>query len=245
MIGCECPVCRSTNAKNHRTRSSVVLGFPEGNLLIDTAPDLRTQFLREDLQTVHAILYTHAHVDHLFGLDDTRLMPRYNEEKPLPIFCDENVSKNIHHVFSYIFDPEVQQFPAGGIPKLDIHIIRPYEEVEVLGGRVLPLTLLHGTRPILGYRIGNLAYCTDVKTIPPETEERLTGLDTLIIGCLRYKPHPTHMGLDEVLQVIERLRPKQTWFTHLAHDFEHEQLCSELPENVRPAFDGLRLEGVF
>ncbi|MDO4574920.1 MAG: MBL fold metallo-hydrolase [Planctomycetia bacterium] len=241
VIGCECDVCQSPDPRNRRTRSSVLLGFPEGNLLIDTSPDLRQQFLREKLQTAHAILYTHAHVDHLFGLDETRLFPKYNDDHPTPVFCDEQVDAHIRKSFDYIFDPEVQKFPAGGIPKLDMHLVQPGVPFSVLGREVLPILLLHGIRPILGFRIGNFAYCTDVKLVPPQSEEQLHGLDTLVLGCLRYRPHPTHMGLEEAMDFLQKIKPRQTYFTHICHDFDHEKLSAELPENIRPAYDGLRI----
>jgi len=245
MIGCDCSVCQSSDPKNKRTRSSVILGFPAGNLLIDSGPDLRQQFLREGLMWADAILYTHPHVDHLFGLDDTRLFPRLNGGKPTEVFCDEKTERNIRSAFSYIFDPQTQQFPAGGIPKLNIHRIEPFREFEVLGQKVLPLTIDHGWMQILGFRIENLAYCTDTKRIPPETLEHLYGLETLIIGCLRYEPHITHMGLTEVLELVDKIQPKRVFFTHIGHKFDHAVISSELPSHIQPAFDGLRLNKVF
>lgn len=245
MIGCECAVCSSPDPRNKRTRSSVILGFPEGDLLIDTSPDLRQQFLRERLLYADSILFTHPHVDHLFGLDDTRRFSHLNGKRPIEVFCSEHVEREIHARFEYIFDPAVQNFPAGGIPKLHLNRIEPFREFEVLGQKVLPLRIIHGRIEILGFRIGDLAYCTDVKIVPPETMEHLYGLETLIIGCLRYDPHPTHMGLDEVLELVEKLQPKRVFFTHIGHRFDHERLSSELPKHIRPAFDGLYLEKCF
>lgn len=243
MVGCECAVCTSSNPKNRRTRSSVILGCPQGNLLIDTAPELRLQMVREGIRSADAILFTHHHVDHLFGLDDTRRFPKFNGGGPTPVFCSEEVCDEIHLRFSYIFDPLALRFPAGGVPKLDIHVVEPNVEFDVLGARVLPLLLHHGIFRILGFRVGNWAYCTDVKAIPPESMHHLAGLDTLIIGCLRFKPHPAHMGLDEALAVLDTLRPKRAFFTHCTHDFEHEAVNAMLPENVRLAYDGLYLPG--
>lgn len=245
MIGCECSVCLSLNPKNHRTRSSVILGFPDGNLLIDTSPDLREQFLREKLKYADAILYTHPHVDHLFGLDDTRRFSQLNGGRSIPVYCSARVEEAIRRTFAYIFDPVVQHFPAGGIPKLTLNRIEPYKEFEVLGRRVTPLTIRHGMMTVFGFRIGNLAYCTDTKFIPPETLEHLYGLDTLIIGCLRYQPHPTHMGLYEVLEIVKKIQPKRVFFTHIGHNFDHEQISSELPDFIQPAYDGLHLEKCF
>ena len=245
MIGCECDVCQSLNPKNNRTRTSAILGFPQGNLLIDTAPEMRIQFTREKIRYAHAILYTHHHVDHFFGLDDTRRFQHLNGGLPTPVYCSEQVEHEIHIRFSYIFDPIVKKFPAGGVPKLEIHRISPYEEFEVLGRKVLPLAIDHGIFHILGYRIGDLAYCTDVKHFPDATLERLQGLETLIIGCLRYDPHPAHMGLQEVLDVVDILKPKRTFFIHTTHNFDYDQLNSQLPPNIRLAYDGLHLEHCF
>ena len=245
MIGCECSVCQSTNPKNKRTRSSVILGFPEGNLLIDTSPDLRGQFLRERLLAADSILFTHPHVDHLFGLDDTRRFSALNGGKNVEVYCSEHVEREIRTKFAYVFDPLVQKYPVGGIPKLTLIRIQAEKEFQVLGKKVLPLKIKHGMMEILGFRIGNLAYCTDAKTIPEETIEQLYGLETFIVGCLRYDPHPTHMGLSEVLELVERIKPKRVFFTHIGHGFDHENISSELPANIQPAFDGLYLRNCF
>lgn len=245
MLGCECAVCQSVDPKNKRTRSSVILGFPEGNLLIDTSPDLRWQFLRERLLFADSILFTHPHVDHLFGLDETRRFSSLNGGKNVDVYCSEHVEREIRTKFAYVFDPQVQKYPAGGIPKLTLNRIEAGTEFQVLGRKVLPLKIMHGMMEILGFRIGDLAYCTDVKTVPEETLEKLHGLETLIVGCLRYDPHPTHMGLSEVLELVEEIRPKRVFFTHIGHGFDHARLASELPENISPAFDGLYLKRCF
>ncbi len=245
MMGCQCEVCLSADSRNRRLRSSVILGVPEGNLLIDTSPDLRQQFLREKLSFADAILYTHPHVDHLFGLDDTRLFPMLNGRETIPVYASQHVTDEIRTRFAYIFDPRVQEFPAGGIPKLTLNVLEPYQETEILGQKVLPLTINHGLIDIFGFRIGNLAYCTDAKVIPPESMRHLYGLETLIIGCLRYDPHPTHMGLSEAMEIVNELKPRRVFFTHIGHRFEHGKLCEELPPHIRPAYDGLYLRGCF
>ncbi|MDO4570903.1 MAG: MBL fold metallo-hydrolase [Planctomycetia bacterium] len=239
-IGCECDVCQSSNPKNKRTRSSIIFRAKYGSILIDTTPDMRTQFIRERLAYADAILLTHSHFDHLFGLDDTRRFFDLNGQKRVPIYCSFGVSRDVHTCFAYIFDPAMRGY-GGGIPRIDIKILRRYRLVEILGMPILPVVLRHGKKPVFGYRFGNVAYCTDAKSIPSKSMDCLRDLDTLILGCLRYRPHPTHFSLDEALEVVKELKPKRTFFTHLDHEFEHERLEAELPNNIRPAYDGLRL----
>ena len=239
MIGCGCPTCTHANDKNRRTRCAVVLGLPDGNLLIDTPPDLRIQLVREGIGLVHSLLYTHAHADHLFGLDDVRVFPRYLGHN-LPVYCEEHVEETIRRAFHYIFDPAVQGYPAGGIPKLSFRRVS-CEPFDVLGATAVPVRLLHGRHDCLGFRFGNVAYCTDTKQIPPESMSLLGGLDVLILDCLRHTPHVTHMGMDEALEVVGRLAPKRAIFTHMSHDLEHEATSRALPDRVELAYDGLQV----
>lgn len=237
LIGCGCATCTSPDPRNRRTRASVVLGLPEGNLLVDTTPELRVQLLREGIGLIHAVAYTHAHADHLFGLDDLRIFPRYLGHE-VPIYCEEPVERAIRQSFGYAFDPLAQAFPAGGVPRLIFRRIgvAPF---SVLGASVVPLRLHHGRYDVLGFRFGRVAYCTDVKAIPPESEALLGGLDVLVLDCLRTEPHATHFHLDEALATAERLGAKRTLLTHLSHRLEHETLSRQLPPGVEPAYDGL------
>jgi phosphoribosyl 1,2-cyclic phosphate phosphodiesterase len=238
MIGCECPVCNSPNPKNNRTRPSVLMHLPAGNLLIDTSPELRIQLTREKIPVAHAVLYTHYHVDHLFGLDDVRLFPR-KLGGPLPIYCASDVEEVIREAFSYAFHPPPDN-PAFILPALQFHRIGE-QPFEVLGQRVTPIPLIHGRFHVLGFRVGDLAYCTDVNEIPARSWPLLEGLDTLILDCLKPGPaHPSHFGLDQALEVVERLRPKRTLLTHLSHtmDYVHPP---PMPPHVQMAYDGLRV----
>ncbi len=241
VLGCDCPVCLSTDPRDSRTRPSVLFQFPAGNLLIDTTPEMRLQLLREKIGHVHAIAYTHAHADHLFGLDDARLFPKAIGG-PVPIFCEDATEDDIRRVFHYAFSDHAQKIPAGGVPRIRFERVRPYEEFEVLGERVMPVRLEHGRFQVLGYRVGNLAYCTDVNRIPEESMERLQGLDVLILDALRFESHPTHFSLDEALAVVATLRPKHAYLTHLSHVFGHAEVEATLPEGVSLAYDGLSLE---
>ncbi len=241
MIGCKCAVCRSENPRNHRTRPSVMLQVPGGNLLIDTAPELRLQLVREGIDVAHAIMYTHNHADHLFGLDDARLFPKILGG-PVPIFCEAETETMIRQAFHYAFNEHAARIPAGGVPQIAFRTIEPGVPFQVLGETVRPIRLDHGRFRVLGFRIGGLAYCTDVNHIPDASWEVLEGLDTLILDALRPGWHPTHFCLAEALAVVERLRPGRTFLTHLSHEFDHETTESTLPAGVRLAYDGLTLE---
>ena len=238
-IGCGCAVCISDNPRNQRTRCGVVLGLPEGNLLVDTPPDLRTQLLREKIGLIHAVAYTHEHADHIFGLDDLRLMQFYLGG-PVPLYCEPQVERRIRKSFDYAFQ-ERKGLHAGAIPQLQMKPIE-LEPFDVLGTEVIPVRLKHGPRfEVLGFRFGNLAYCTDTNSIPEESREKLRDLDVLILDCLRRDPHTTHFGLDEALAVVADLQPKRTLLTHISHDLDHDQISAELPPGVQIAYDGLRV----
>jgi phosphoribosyl 1,2-cyclic phosphate phosphodiesterase len=241
MIGCECSVCTSRDPRNQRTRPSVLLAFPRGNLLIDTTPEMRIQLLRERIRQVHAIAFTHAHADHLFGLDDARVFSR-GIGGPVPVYCEPATEDCIRRAFAYAFRPGTEGWPAGAIPKLHFLRIEPDVAFEVLGQRILPIRLDHGTSPVLGFRIGSLAYCTDVSNIPDASGPMLEGLDILILDALRFESHPTHFSLDEALEVVEALKPRQTFLTHLSHSFDHGPVQAKLPPRVALAYDGLTLE---
>ncbi|MCH2115451.1 MAG: MBL fold metallo-hydrolase [Pirellulales bacterium] len=236
-IGCDCDVCTSDNPRNRRTRCGLAIGLPQGNLLIDTPPDLREQLLREKLGMVHAVLYTHEHADHIFGLDDLRLMQFYLGG-PVPLYCEPPVELRIRKSFDYAFEP-AHGLHAGAVPQLQMHTIG-LEPFEILGTPVIPVRLKHGPRfQVLGFRFGNVAYCTDTNGIPPASMEKLRGLDVLVLDCLRREPHATHFGLEESLAVAAELAPRRTLLTHISHDFEHEVTCAELPSGVELAYDGL------
>jgi phosphoribosyl 1,2-cyclic phosphate phosphodiesterase len=237
-VGCGCPTCTSSHPKNQRTRCSLVLGLPEGNLLIDTSPDLRTQLLREKIGIIHAVLYTHDHADHVFGLDDVRLFPYYLGH-PLPVYCEDYVEARIRKSFDYAFFTENENY-AGGIPQLNIKRItlKPF---ALLGQQFIPFRLTHGKFKVTGFRFGNIAYCTDTNGIPPESWSLLQGLDVLVLDALRPRSHVSHYSLQEAVEVAHKLKPKRTLFTHMGHELEHEATSTSLPPNMELAFDGLRL----
>jgi phosphoribosyl 1,2-cyclic phosphate phosphodiesterase len=240
VLGCPCAVCTSDDPRNQRTRPSALIRLAAGDVLIDTTPEMRLQLLRERVGFVAAILYTHAHADHLFGLDDARLFPRHLGG-PVPLYCEAETEEAIRRVFGYAFDAVSLRIPAGGVPKLRFERIEPGRPFRVLGQEILPIRLMHGRFGVLGFRVGGLAYCTDVSRIPDESWPLLEGLDTLVLDALRHEPHPTHFSLGEALEVVARLRPRRTYLTHLSHGFDHGPTEARLPAGVALAYDGLSL----
>lgn len=238
-IGCDCDVCLSKDPANNRTRCSILFRLPEGNLLVDTPPELRIQLLREKIPLVHAVLFTHEHADHLFGLDDVRLFP-FRLGHAVPLFCESHVEDRIRKSFDYAFSNRTPTHP-GATPQLMFQTIN-HDPFDVLGVRVTPIPLKHGPHfDVLGFRIGNFAYCTDTNQIPESSLDRLRGLDTLVIDALRYRSHPTHFSVDEALAVIEQLKPRQAFLTHICHDLDHATANAALPDGVQLAHDGLRV----
>jgi phosphoribosyl 1,2-cyclic phosphate phosphodiesterase len=240
-IGCECSVCTSTDPRNQRTRPSVLMELPGGNLLIDTTPEMRLQLLRERIRRVHAIAFTHHHADHLFGLDDARLFPRWLGG-PVPIYCEATTEECIRRVFPYAFQEGSERIGSGFVPKMRFIRVEPGVPFEVVGERVLPIRLEHGRSPVLGFRVGSLAYCTDVSRIPEASMAMLQGLDVLVLDALRFEPHSTHFSLGEALEVVATLRPRRTFLTHLSHSFDHGATQARLPEDVWLSYDGLSVE---
>ena len=237
VIGCGCRTCLDQNPKNKRGRCSVALGLPGGNLLIDTPPDLRMQLLREQIGLIHAVIYTHEHADHIFGLDDLRIFASYLGHD-LPVYCNEVVERRIRTAYDYAFDDATRHYQAGGLPKLALQSVGT-EPMEILGTRITPIPLQHGRYSSLGFRFGNVAYCTDTNGIPGTSQMLLQGLDVLILDCLRQSPHPTHFSLEEAVETAQELRPRRTFFTHICHDLEHEATNAILPPGMELAYDGL------
>jgi phosphoribosyl 1,2-cyclic phosphate phosphodiesterase len=240
MVGCDCEVCTSTNPRNHRDRCAVLIGTPQGNILIDTPPELRLQLIREKVKVINAVLYTHFHADHVFGLDDLRPIPRYLGA-PVPLFCTLEVEQKLRAAFSYAFAVGAADLPAGYLPKLAFHRItdKPF---TLLGQRVVPVPMVHGPFDVFGFRIDDVAYCTDVSKIPKESMALLQGLRVLVLDALRFKPHPGHFSINEALDVIAELKPKRAYLTHMSHDVEHEATNKQLPPGVELAYDGLKFE---
>lgn len=235
MIGCDCPVCTSGNPANKRTRSSVLIETDTAGILIDTTPEFRIQVLRENIRRIDAVLFTHCHADHIFGLDDVR---RFNDMsgKPMPCYGSESTLKTVRSAFEYVFVPTQT---GGGKPSLNLICVdSPFDIGSVT---VTPVPVLHGRMRIYGYRVGDFAYITDCSYLPESSARLLRNLKVLVLGVLRPEPHETHFSIGEALAVVEDLAPERTFFTHIAHRLEHEAVNRSLPAGIRLAHDGLKI----
>ena len=233
IIGCNCAVCRSADPRDQRLRSSLLVRAGGATVVIDTGPDFRQQCLRGGIQHVDAVVFTHEHKDHVAGLDDIRPF-NFRSKKDMPVFATERVEQALRREFQYIFEAN---YP--GVPKIELHRI---EESPFAIGEATwwPLPVLHHQLPVLGFRIGGLAYITDANAFSERTIERLKGVDVLVLNALRRESHLSHFTLDEALHWAERIGARQTYFTHISHQLgHHEHVNAELPEGVSLAFDGL------
>jgi len=245
-IACDCAVCRSDDPRDRRMRPSILVeleadgtAFAESvrSILVDTSADLRAQALAFDVRRVDAILFTHAHADHVLGLDDVR---RYNQiqRTAIPCFGDGDTLRSLRQMFGYVFTPPRQI--GGGLPQLSLF---PVAGPFTLGGvEIVPVRVYHGQLPVLGFRIGSFAYLTDCNRIPDESWPLLTGVRTLILDALRNRPHSTHFSVAEAVEVAGRIGTERAYFTHICHDLAHADTCARLPAGVELAYDGLVLE---
>lgn len=237
MIGCRCEVCTSPDPRDRRMRPSVALQWSERTVIVDTSPELRLQCLAGGITRVDAILYTHAHADHVTGLDDLR---RFNalQKAVLPCYGSPDTLDVVLRMFPYAFTDD-PLYPSAK-PRLSLHPVQgPF---ALFGTPVVPIPLLHGSMPILGYRIGRFAYCTDCSDIPKASWPLLEGLDLLVLDALRRRPHPTHMNLEQAIVAATRIGARRTLFTHIAHELLHGPVNAELPAGMALAHDGLVAE---
>jgi phosphoribosyl 1,2-cyclic phosphate phosphodiesterase len=235
-LGCHCVVCESSDPHDKRTRPSVLLTYGGRNVVIDTTPDFRYQAMRAHIDRLDAVIYTHAHADHILGLDDIRPF-NLKQKGVVPLYASPETLTLLRRQFSYIFD----EAPAEStVPLVELHAIDgPF---DLFGAKIIPVPAMHGSQPVLGFRIGGMAYLTDFSRVPESSKALLQNLDHFILDALRYVPHPTHSTVEQSLALVRELKPKHAWFTHICHDLGHAEANARLPKNVRLAYDGLEFE---
>ncbi|MFQ5965223.1 MAG: MBL fold metallo-hydrolase [Candidatus Scalinduaceae bacterium] len=233
MIGCKCNVCTSDNPKNFRTRSSILIQEKEYCILIDASTELRIQCLKNRVNKVNAVLLTHSHADHVLGLDDLRHFNR-NQKINIPVYGSKDTVNNIYHMFSYVFK---ETSSNGNKPKFTL---KPIDGIfNLFGLEIIPIDVMHGQEKVTAYRFENFAYVTDVSLIPSDSMDKLKGLDLLILDALRNVPHEKHFSIEQAIDIVNKLKPEQAFFTHIAHDLEHENTNNMLPVGIKLAYDGL------
>jgi phosphoribosyl 1,2-cyclic phosphate phosphodiesterase len=242
VIGCDCAVCTSADARDRRTRHGALLRDEGRTLLVDTPPELRLQLVAAGVRGVDGIWFTHCHADHVHGLDDVRVFSE-RTRLPLEVYAGADCARTLRARFAYVFDPEVRPLEGTSKPEARITVLRPLEPVMAAGFRVLPLPVPHGPMEVLGFRAGDLGYITDGKTLPPGTLDALAGVRVLVLNALWYgRPHPTHFSVEEAVEAAETVGAEVTYLTHLSHRVGHAELERRLPPGVRPAYDGLEID---
>ena len=239
MIGCDCSVCRSLDPRDQRLRVSVHLAVEGRSLVVDTGPDFRQQMLRARINRLDAVLFTHAHKDHTAGLDDIRAF-NFRQQQEMPVYAEPPVIWQLKQEFAYIFAE--QKYP--GVPQVGLHAIEAdAQPFDVLGVAVQPLRALHYRLPVLGFRVGGFAYLTDANFISEATMTLLRGADTIVLNALRREPHISHFTLGQAVEILEELRPRRAYLTHISHQLgRHREVEAGLPPFIRLAYDGLTLE---
>lgn len=248
VIGCSCKVCLSNDSRDKRLRSSVYIDLGESEesglryILIDCGPDFREQALRHNLPRIDAILFTHAHADHIFGLDDIRIY-NFKQKSPIPLFADQSTRDSLNRIFSYCFIKNLD-YEGGGIPSLILNEIKPLEDFKLGHINITPIKIFHGKTPILGFKVGSFAYLTDCSSVPDESMPFLEDLDLLIVSGLRHRPHATHYTVEGAMNLIKTLNPKRAYLTHISHDLLHSDTDESLKieaSNTNLAYDGLTI----
>jgi phosphoribosyl 1,2-cyclic phosphate phosphodiesterase len=236
VIGCDCVVCTSTDLRDNRLRSSAMVSFDGKNIVIDTGPDFRQQMLRENVEDVAAILFTHDHNDHTAGLDDVRPI-NFKYQRQMPLYAAPSVKKSLRKRFAYAFGKN----PYPGAPRLVFKTLSKEKKIKIEGLTIQPIEVQHGPDlPILGFRFGDLTYITDCKSIEETELEKIKGTKYLVLNALHHNAHPSHLNLKEALELIEKIKPEQAFLTHISHNMgTYEDVNKSLPENIRLAYDGL------
>ncbi|MGE3526604.1 MAG: MBL fold metallo-hydrolase, partial [Gemmatimonadales bacterium] len=238
QIGCTCAVCQSKDPRDRRSRSGALLETDGRVILIDTPPELRLQMVEAGASRADAVIYTHEHADHTAGIDDLRIFS-VRARQALPVYGPPETLARLRDTYRYIFDPEVVAYKGTSKPLLEPHPLEPGVEATVAGVPTIPLAFEHGHLRVFGYRFGALAYLTDVKAVGPAEMARLRGLRVLVLNALWWRPHPTHMSIEEAVETARTLGAERTYLTHLTHETAHADLAARLPPGVEPAYDGL------
>ena len=235
-LGCDCAVCHSSDPHDRRTRPSVMIEYACKVVLIDSTPDFYTQAIRERINRIDAVFYTHTHADHILGIDDLRPLSYRHKPQKLPLYARPDAAAFLRKMFSYIFDAD---YKYGSLPQLEL---RPIDgPVDLFGARFEPVRIIHGETEIYGFRFGNAAYLTDMSDIPESSLALLKNLDVVILDALRKTPHPSHATLEQALAFVDRMQPRRAFFTHMSHDLPHVETNNELPPHIQLAYDGLRI----
>lgn len=237
-LGCDCRVCTSTDPRDHRTRPSIAVRWAEHCVLIDTGPDFRQQALREKIRHIDAVFYTHSHADHILGLDDLRPLTFHHPNGNMPLYADDATARILEKVFDYTFSAE-SKYPTRARVKL--HRLEGHEFAEIHGLRFQRVPLIHGDLEVAGFRFGNIAYLTDMNSIPDASLPLLQGLDIVILDALRKTPHPSHANIERASEWVGVLKPRLALFTHMSHEIHHADTELELPPHIRLAYDGMRI----
>ena len=241
QIGCRCAACTSVDPRDRRTRTAALIETEGKRLLIDTPPELRLQLVAAGVDHLDAVLFTHAHADHVHGIDDLRALS-VRQGAMLPAYGSRGTMAELATKFPYIFDPSIVVPVGTSKPELEAHVLESGKTVFIAGVPVLPLSLPHGDHAVLGYRVGAVAYLTDVKTIPDDVVTALAGLDVLVLSALLSRPHPLHLSVPEAVAAAQRVGARRTFFTHLTHENTHAALAAKLPPGIEPAYDGLVID---
>ena len=241
QIGCRCPTCTSTDPRDRRTRTAALIETQGKRLLIDTPPELRLQLVAARVDQIDAVLFTHAHADHVHGIDDLRALS-VRQGSMLPAYGSRATMAELIARFPYIFDPSIVVQPGTSKPELAAQTLDAGTASVIAGIAVLPIALPHGEREVFGYRVGDVAYLTDVKAIPDDVMQQLRGLEVLVLNALLSRPHPLHLSIPEAIETARRVGAGRTFFTHLTHEFTHAALAAQLPAGIAPAHDGLVID---
>lgn len=237
VIACDCVACKSTNVKDKRLRTSLMISIGDKNVVIDTGPDFRQQMLMNDVAMVDAVLFTHEHKDHIAGMDDIRAY-NYRSQKPMNVYASPRVQEALKREYSYVFAEK--SYP--GIPQINLHTIED-ESIHLFGVDFMPIEVMHYKLPVTAFRVEGLTYITDANYIAPEELEKIKGSEVVVVNALRREQHISHFNLDEALELIESLSPKRAYLTHISHLMGlHDEVSKELPSHVQIAHDGLQIE---